>query len=69
MHTVSCDYPLLYNNSIAVTGYGNPALVGANVTFACLSGLVLTGPNVSTCTENRKWEPDPRNLECKGTML
>ena len=39
------------------------------MTFACSPGLVLTGPNTSTCIENRKWEPDPRNIECKGTLL
>ena len=45
-------------------------LGGANITFTCPAGLVLTGPNTSTCMENGEWEPDLhtlRQLKCKGT--
>ena len=41
-------------------------LVGAIVTFACPPGQVLIGRNTSTCKGNGEWEPDPREVECKG---
>lgn len=46
----------------------NPALEGANITFTCAdSGLTLVGPNSSVCLSNGQWEPDPREVECRGT--
>jgi hypothetical protein len=47
-------------------GYNDVALEGDSVSFTCSSGLVLTGPNSSTCMENGEWEPDPREVACKG---
>ena len=41
-------------------------LEGAIVTFTCPPGQVLVGRNMSTCTGNGEWEPDPREVECKG---
>ena len=41
-------------------------LEGTNITFTCSPGLVLTGPNTSTCMGNGEWEPNPREVECKG---
>ena len=46
-------------------------LEGANVTFACPPGLVLTGPTIATCMENGEWEPNVstlRQLKCKGLL-
>ena len=42
----------------------DPALKGENITFTCLSGAILNGPNSSTCIGNGEWEPDPREVEC-----
>ena len=47
-------------------GYRDPAVEGSEVTFDCSSGLVMSGPNSSTCMENGRWEPDPREVECKS---
>ena len=44
-------------------------VVGANVTFFCPPGLVLTGPNTTTCMENGEWEPDPRETACTRGMF
>ena len=57
---------LSVNNFIISTGYTNPALEGSSVNFSCPSELVLIGPRSSTCMRNGEWEPDPREVECKG---
>ena len=51
--------------------YDYPALdvEGASVTFACPPGLMLSGPNTSTCIGNGEWEPDPRDVECKSKLI
>ena len=41
-------------------------LEGTNIAFSCPPGLVLTGPNKSTCMGNGEWEPSPNEVECKG---
>ena len=43
-----------------------PAVEGTNATFSCPPGLVLTGPNTSTCVRDGEWEPDPQHLKCLG---
>ena len=69
-----CDHPFprLTDSAtqVQVSGYGDPAIVGIVVTFSCpseLTDMVLTGPNVSTCTGNGEWKPDPMDTMCKGT--
>ena len=42
-------------------------LEGSSLTLSCCPGLELVGPNTTTCMRNGKWEPDPREAECKGT--
>ena len=32
--------------------------------FSCPPGMVLIGPNSSTCTENGEWEPGLNQLTC-----
>ena len=71
-----CDHPLSQPIDgaikVQVSGYGDPAVVGTNVTFSCPSGLqdvVLTGPTKTTCTGNGRWEPDPRDTMCKSTAI
>ena len=49
-----------------ITADSNPTLVGTNITFGCPPELVITGPTVTTCMENGVWEPDPREVHCKG---
>ena len=67
---MTCDHPLndrVSNGSIILMDYFGPAMEGTTVTFQCqCPELVLTGPNTSTCMENGEWEPDPREVECKG---
>ena len=41
-------------------------LEGTSITFTCPPGLVLTGPNSSTCMGNGEWEPNPNEVKCKG---
>ena len=63
----NCGNPVAQvNNFTTVIGYKDPAVEGANVTFTCLPGLVLTGPNTTTCMENGEWEPDPIEVNCTG---
>ena len=45
------------------------ATEGTTVTFGCPAYYVLVGPNTTTCMGNGKWEPDPREVECKGILL
>ena len=54
------------SNMISIHGNLYPAVEGTNVTFSCPPGLVLTGPNTSTCMRNGEWEPDPQYLKCLG---
>ena len=61
---VNCGSPLA--SSVLVMGYNGVALKGDSVSFTCSSGLVLSGPNSSTCMGNGEWEPDPREVACEG---
>ena len=70
-HTVNCGSPterVLSREVIAEVGYSENsiAMEGAVANFSCPPGLVLTGPNTTTCMENGEWEPEPRKIECKG---
>ena len=69
---MNCRNPTeLVDDSTTIIGYslGEPAIRGANLTFTCTSGLVLSGPNTSTCMGNGEWEPDPREIECTGISM
>lgn len=39
---------------------------GDTLTFVCPPQHVLIGPNITTCMGNGQWEPNPRDVECKG---
>jgi hypothetical protein len=67
---VICNHPFqdVDNNSVIIEGYMDPALEGVVLSFDCPSQQVLIGPNTTTCMGNGEWEPDPRELECKGTL-
>ena len=73
-HTVTrCGHPISdgatdnsTSDSIVVVGYMDPVIEGTTVTFECPPQYVLIGPNTTTCMGNEKWEPDPRDVECKG---
>ena len=55
------------NDSLKIMGYEEPTLEGTVVNFTCPTGMVLNGPiSASTCMGNGEWEPDPRELKCKG---
>ena len=53
---------------ILVLNYTNPGpiLEGNKINFTCMSGMELLGPNSITCMGNGEWEPNPREVECKG---
>ena len=61
---------VLSREVIAEVGYSENsiAMKGAVANFSCPPGLVLIGPNTTTCMENGEWEPDLTNLDCKGRM-
>ena len=44
----------------------DPTLEGAVLSFECPSQYVLVGPTTTTCMGNGEWEPDPREVKCKG---
>ena len=75
MHAASCDYPLQDGfdfDPIQVAGYRVPALQGTIVRFSCPTGQLLKGLNMTTCTSDGKWEPDPSmgemKCECKRIL-
>ena len=44
-----------------------PSKVNTSLSFSCKSPeRVLTGPNSTTCMDDGNWEPDPKDVECKG---
>ena len=62
MYAVTCDLPtqLLHDPVVMVNGPKEiPYREGQFITYTCPTGLILTGPNASVCTENGEWEPDP----------
>ena len=72
---VTCSHPFrdrasVYNDSmmIGIIGYIDPAAEGATLSFVCPPQYVLNGSNTATCMGNGEWEPDPREVECKGIM-
>ena len=67
MNTVKCPQ-LASVSPIRVEGDRNPVIEGTIVTFSCPPGLILTGSNTSTCTENGEWKPDIKGTECKGEL-
>ena len=70
---MTCGRPLQNATSLddilMITGYVEPAMEGATVTFECPPQYVLIGPNTTTCMENGEWEPDPLEVECNGMPL
>ena len=64
---MTCDQ--LASESINFVSHRNPALVGTVATISCPPGLVLTGPDVTTCMANKHWEPDPESTVCKGEPI
>jgi hypothetical protein len=69
-HAVTCDLPAQLLERPVLVDAGSleiPHREGQLITYMCiLSGFVLTGSNVSVCTRNREWEPDPGEVDCKG---
>jgi len=41
------------------------AEVHAVITYKCSAGFIPRSPQVSVCTENRTWTPDPTQLVCQ----
>ena len=61
----------MYNyGSLMTSGYHTgSSLEGSIVNFTCPPGVPLSGPNTSTCMENGRWEPDPREVHCIGEQI
>ena len=59
----------LIQTDIIIVGYEDPALEGENITFTCLSGAILSGPNSSACMGNGEWESDPREVACTRQLV
>ena len=74
-YTATCNYPptpSLHDLVVVVSGHGSqdsPPIEGQFITYTCPPGFVPTDPNVSVCTENREWEPDPGTVDCIGKYL
>ena len=76
MHTltVTCDIlpiQLLHHPIVVVSGFQDrhPFIEGQSITYTCPTGFILTGSNMSVCTGNREWEPDPGQVDCIGDHL
>ena len=52
------------NGSGRVIDYSDPASEGTNIILECSSPNLVH--NTTTCVENGKWEPDPREVKCIG---
>ena len=70
---MTCGHPFQdrasVDDSVIIEGYVEPSLEGAVLSFACSPQRILIGTNTTTCMGNGGWEPDPREVECKGIML
>ena len=66
-HVGKCYNPLNLADVI-IEGYEDPALEGASITFTCLEGMTLSGPNSSTCMGNGEWEPAITEVECANLV-
>ena len=65
-----CDNPLkVIQTGVIIVGYEDPALEGKNITFTCLSGGILNGPNSAACVGNGEWEPDPSEVACTRQLV
>ena len=52
-----------------IANYSYPAIEGAIAVFSCSnSGYMLTGPSTVTCMGNGEWVPDPRDVQCEGSI-
>ena len=72
--SAKCEFPLHHlsatgGNSVQTTVDRVPPLEGSNVTFSCPPAFVLVGANSSTCSNEGQWEPDPKEVSCKGNFL
>ena len=68
----NCGHPELLstvrNDSVPrAEAYDDLPIEGSTTTFSCPPGLVLIGPNSSTCMGNGEWEPDPSRLMCNDS--
>ena len=70
--TLELNYTKDYMNCSSPSNVTNASVsslslrYGDNVDLSCPPGLVLTGPNTTTCMEDGEWEPDPSDSTCKG---
>ena len=77
LYSVNCGDPLSLitekiltsNGAVSVLGYSHPAMEETSVNFMCSPNHVLFGPHAVTCMGNGEWEPDPREVKCKGEKL
>jgi hypothetical protein len=72
-YIVTCGHPFQdrisvdnAHDSMIIEGYMDPALKGAVLSFDCPPQYFLIGSNTTSCMGNGEWEPDPREVECKG---
>ena len=57
------------NKSLVIANYSYPAIEGTIAVFSCSSsGYMLTGPSTVTCMGNGEWVPDPREVQCEGSI-
>ena len=57
------------NKSLVIANYSCPAIEETIAVFSCnSSGYRLTGPSTVTCMGNGEWVPDPRKVQCEGSI-
>ena len=61
----NCGHPVFSSSTLTVREMSTE---GSILNFTCPPGLVLTGPNTTTCMENGEWEPDSRQAKCIGKV-
>ena len=68
--TENCEYPPGLNPAVGSNILsGNKRVYyglaeGSSISFSCSDGSMLTGPNISICMENGRWNPDPGMVMC-----
>ncbi len=69
IYIVHCSLPVEPSNG-AIVDYeilNDTVLEGTVLTYQCDNGLLLTGPNTITCTNDGVWSPEPETILCVFT--
>lgn len=48
---------------------GNGTLEGSVMKYNCNGGYIIQGTNISICSDQGIWEPDPDAVMCRGKQI